>query len=302
MHPLVARIHPSYRTAFMAFLVARAALWLGLNASGKLTWTLSAGGTPLYSAIVAAIADPYILAALTEAGLFAAVVAVHRFARRDGMPQTADRAAWLWVASPAMIFAVPGSDFALAYAFGAFAIGCILRPVWSTLALSAAVALRPEAIIVWPALAWAWWAYRDDDPLDRMVLAVVPAASFAVTVLAGVFVGEPGALFAGATGWRETFEWHGFWQHANELMIGSLLLCTIAVALRMWDETPRSWFWVTAAVVALAAAHDPIFAGLAVMPFAIPFYVQLAKFAQDLGFERAILSASLVALTLFAAT
>lgn len=301
MHPL-ARIDPSIRTAFVAFVVARSALWLGLNAANRLTWTTPTTGTPLFTTLTDVVASPWFIAALGELLLFAGVVAVYRFARRDGMPQTADRATWLWIASPAMVFATPGSDFTFAFAFVALAMGAILRPVWSAIALSAAVALRPEAIVVWPALAWAWWAYRDGDPLDRLVLAVLPAAAFAVTVLAGVFVGEPAALFAGSTGWRSDLVWHGFWQHSTDLLIGGLLLSALAITLRMGDETPRGWFWATVPVVLLVAAHEPMFAGLAVLPFAVPFYVQLAKFAHEVDFERILLSASLVGLTLLAAT
>lgn len=301
MHPL-ARIHPSYRTAFIAFLVARAAVWLGLDAAGKLAFARLDAGTPLYRLIVEGI-GPLWSVALAEALLFFGVVAVYRFARRDGMPQTADRAAWLWIGTPAMVFAVPGGDFTMAYGLAALAMGAILHPVWSAVALSLAIALRPEAIIVWPAIAWAWWAYRDGDPLNRLALAVVPAAVFAATVLGGVLVaGEPTAIFEGSASLRTNFEWLGFWHHSSDLIIGGFMLCAVAIALRMGDETPRGWLWATLPVVLLVAMHDPMIAGLGVLPFGVPIFVQLAKFTQSADFERILLAGSLVGLALLAAT
>lgn len=302
MHPLVARIHPSFRTAFLAFIVSRAALWLGLNASGRLTFEPGEFGTPLFRALSDLSPNPFFFAAFTELLLFAGLVALYRFARRDGMPQTADRATWLWIASPAMVFALPGSDYIIAYALAAIAMGAILRPVWSMLALSLTIMIRPEAVVIWPAIAWAWWAYRDDDPLDRLFLAVLPAVAFAGTVLWGIFIGEPHQLLSGEASWRSDFAWHGFWHHTEDLMVGGLLLAALVIAVRMLDDTPRGWFWVVAPVLVLVGAHAPAFAGLAALPFAVPLYVQLAKFAQDTGFERVLLTASIAALTLLAAT
>lgn len=298
MHPLVARIHPSFRTAFFAFVVARAALWLGLSASGRLTFTTPEVGTSLYRALSGLAPTPLLFAVVTELLLFAGLVAVYRFARRDGMPQTADRATWLWIASPAMAFALPGSDWTIAYALTALAIGAIPRARHSSAALCAAVLIRPEALIVWPALAWAWWAYRDEDASERLVLATMPVAMFAATVLGGIFVGEPGALLAAAPQWRTELQWHGVETHLEDLTIAAVLLGALSVSLRMLDDTPRGWFWLVAPVLVLVLLHERAFDGLAVLPFAVPLFVQLGKFAQEPGFERVLLSASLVGLLL----
>lgn len=305
MHPIVARIHPGLRTTFLAFLVARSAVWIALDSRAGFAWERlhAPAGTPAYRALVEALHNPLWVAALGELLLFVGALAVYRFARRDGMPQTAERATWFWIATPPLALALPGSDFLFAFALVAIAMGWILRPGLGAAALCAAIALRPEAVAVWPALAWAWWMYREEeDGLDRMVLAAAPLAVFALSVLGAIFLGEPAALFAGSAGWRTDFAWEGFLAHTDDLIVGSVLLGALAVMLRMWDDTPRLWFWASLPVLILVAAQDPARAGVIAAPFAVPLYVQLAKFAQDNAFERAVLAASLVALTLIAAT
>lgn len=309
MHPLVARIHPSIRTAFFAWIISRFAVWYGAHLRfGHVFGGLDVGlGTPAYRTLVESLLlvgspwDARILAGLTEALLLLGVVAVYRFARRDGVPQTADRAAWLWIANPAMVFAIPGSDWALAYGLVALAMGSVTRVPWSALAACAAIALRPEAVVVWPALAWAWWSHRGDtDPLIGTVFAVLPGVAFASTVLGGLLMGEPGALFAGTAGWRQDFVWHGFAAHTTDLMIAGGVLVGLAIALRMFRETPRSWLLCTLPVLVMVAMAKPPLGGLGVIPFAIPLFVQTAKLAKDVGFERVLLTTSLVTLCLVA--
>lgn len=300
MHPLVARIHPSYRTAFFAFVVVRASYWLALHAAGRLAFTSAEFGTSLFRGLNALAPSPLAFALFTEVALYVGLVAVHRFARRDGMPQTADRATWLWIASPAMVFALPGSAWTLAYALAALAIGAILNARVSAVMLSAAVMIRPEALVIWPALAWAWWAYRDEDASERLFLAALPPAMFAMTVLLGIFVGEPSALLATASAWRTDLAWHGFAAHAEDLTVAAVMFGAFAVAVQMLDDTPRGWFWLVAPVLVLVLLHARAFDGLAVLPFAVPLFVQLAKFAQDPGLERTLLSGSLAGLLLLA--
>jgi hypothetical protein len=309
MHPLVARIHPSLRTAFFAWIIARIAVWYGAYVRlGSVLGGIDVGlGTPTYRSALEALLlvgspwDVRILAGLSELVLLLGVVAVYRFARRDGVPQTADRATWLWIASPAMVFAVPGSDWAFAYGLVALAMASVTRVRWSALALCLAVALRPEAVVVWPALAWAWWSHRGEtDPLIATVFSVLPGAAFAGTVLGGLLMGQPDALFAGAAGWREDFAWHGFAAHTTDLVVAGGVLVGLAIAIRMFKETPRSWIFCTLPVLVLVVMARPTLAGLAVIPFAIPLFVQTAKLAQDVGFERVLLTSSLVALCLVA--
>jgi hypothetical protein len=309
MHPLVARIHPSIRTAFFAYVISRLAVWYGAHMRlGSVFGGIDVGlGTPAYRWFLEAMLlvgspwDARILAGLSELVLLLGVIAVYRFARRDGVPQTADRAAWLWIANPAMVFAVPGSDWAFAYGLVALAMGSVTKVPWSALAACAAVALRPEAVVVWPALGWAWWSHRGDtDPLMATIFAMLPGAAFGGTVFAGLLLGEPGKLFAGAAGWRDELAWHGFAAHTTDLMVAGGVLVALAIAIRMFRETPRSWILCTLPVLALVVMAKPTTAGLGVIPFAIPLFVQTAKLAQDVGFERVLLTSSLVTLCLVA--
>ena len=254
-------------------------------------------GTALFCWLVQVLgAAPTV--ALAESALFVGVVAVYRFARRDGLPQTADRTTWLWIASPAMVVTFPGIDFAFAYAGVAVAMATVTRAGWSALALCTAIAMRPEALVAWPSLAWAWWAYRDGDALDRMVVAAVPPAVFAATIFGGVLGADPAALFAGSGGWRHSLQWHGFAAHSSELIVAALLLAALAVMARSADESPRGWVGINLLVWLVMAAHDPLTSAIAWAPFAIPFYVQLARVTDDPALERAVLAASIAVLTL----
>jgi len=55
---------------------------------------------------------------------------------------------------------------------------------------------------------------------------------------------------------------------------------------------------VTAPVLVFAAITLPPLAGVALIPLAIPLFVQVARLAQDPGFERILLASSILALTL----
>lgn len=305
MHPLVARLHPSLRTAFFAWLIARVAVWAGSNVRlGRVFPDLSVAiGTPAYQALRSSaglIPDgwgPLSLAVASELLLLFGVVALYRFARRDGVPQTADRATWLWIACPAMLFAPAGSDWAFAYALVALAFGNVSHIAASSLLLATAVAFRPEAVLVWPGIAWIWWTLRSDsDPLVAAVVGTLAPLAFAATVLGGILVSDPNTMLAGGFQLRQDLSWHGWENHLGDCFVGALLLGALLVAARMARETPPAWLLVTLPVLALAAVALPPLSGLAMIPLAIPLFVQLAKLAQDPNFERALLASGIVAL------
>lgn len=303
MHPLVARIHPSFRTAFFAWLIARVAVWMGSNLRlGRVFPEVGvATGTPLYRALtdLPPTWGPMALAGLTEVLLFVAVVATYRFARRDGMPQTADRATWLWIACPAMMFATPGSDWSIAYGLTALAFGAVGH-LASPLLLAAAILFRPEAIVVYPGLCALSWSLRgkDADPAAALLACAVPAITFGITVLGGLLVADPGAMRAPELRWREGISWMGLENHLADLLVLLLLSGALAVTLQTAKGSPKSWLLVTLPALVFAAITLPPLAGVALIPLAIPLFVQLGRLAQDPAFERTLLAASVLALVL----
>lgn len=308
MHPLVSKIHPSYRAAFVAWLIARTAIWAGTQARlGRVFGDPSvAVGTPLYRFLCDAIDfsgvtwAPAAFAALGELLLLAGAVAVYRFARRDAIPQTAERAVWFWALSPAMICATPGSDWTFAIALTALAFGTLGHLVGSSLLLAAAVAFRAEAVVVFPGLVWLWWRTRsrDADPAWSLIALSFAPAVFAATVLGGLLFADPGEMLAPTLRWRHDLGFASLGEAATEALFLAPLLAAALVAVRTTDRSNRAWLLVTIPVLLFAAITLPPVAGIALVPLAVPFFAQLGRFAQDPGVERAILCASLVALIL----
>lgn len=308
MHPLVSRIHPSVRTAFFAFFIARVTLWMGLQMrTGAPTVDLSvATGTPTYRWL-AHLLDfsgawwPKALFVLAgEALLLAGVVAIYRFARRDAVPQTADRAAWFWAVSPAMLFAVPGSDWCFTYGLVALAFGAHANLFAASAMLAAAVAFRAEAILVFPGLFWLWWKVRprDLDPAFALTGSLAAPAVFAATVLGGLLFADPGEMMAPELRWREGFSTGALSAQLVDFATLGLLAGCLLVVASTTQKANRSWLLVTLPVLFFAAITIPPVAGFALLPLAVPLFVQLGRLGSEPGFERVVLGSSLVALAL----
>ena len=321
MHPLIARIHPSFRTALVAWFVTRTLLWLVAGASGALPvadlWAAGfVEGAPGWSALAhlgQAIdqtlagwrgvgAGAWALAALGELAVLASCVAVYRFVRREQLPQTADRATWLWAACPAMIFSLPAGEWTFAIAGVAVSLAALSasRHFAATAAIVAAMAFKPEAFLLWPGLAIM--GFKNYQPgkqheASPWLTALGPPAAFTgLVLLAMTLAGRFGIsirTLQSGTRWRESLAWQGFETHFAEIVLAGALLAGILLVVGQFKRSPKSWPLMSAPLLVWPFLHEPPTAAAAAVLFAVPFFAQLARALDDPNLERPILAGSL---------
>lgn len=321
MHPLVARIHPSYRTAFLAWFVTRSLLWMATAVAGHspipaLDAPGFAEGAPGWGFLVVAAesldvaaggwgaygAGALALAALGELAMLGACVAVYRFVRREQLPQTADRATWLWAACPAMVWTLPATDWSFAVAGVAIALAALSasRHIGAGFALLVAMSFKPETILLWPGLAlMGWKTYQPgkQHPISPWLTTLGPPAVFSALILlamslAGRFGVSLRTLQTG-TQWRDSLAWHGLETHFAELVLGAVLVSGLVMAVQQFRQCPKSWPLLALPMLAWPFLHQPPTAAVAAVLLAVPFFAYLGKATGDPSLERPLLTASL---------
>lgn len=323
MHPLVTRIHPSYRTAFLAWFVTRSLLWIAAALAGVLPYmgaqdfVVFPGGAPGWSMLVHAVANfgdhaPQVLAGLSELALLAGCVAVYRFVRRDQLPQTAESATWLWAASPAMVFTMPAGDWSFAVALAAVALMALgeSRHIVASLALGAAVWFRPEAILLWPGVAFLGWRrYQPSKHHSMSIWAVTlgPLVAFIVMILTALsLAGRYGVsirTLQARSHWRKGFEWPGpalesIAAHSADLFLLAAVGVGVVMVVGYLRQVPKSWPLLALPCLVWPLLYQPPTAAIAMILFALPFFGYLGRVAADPVAERPLLAASLGGLML----
>ncbi|MGM0558394.1 MAG: hypothetical protein ACQEVA_18560 [Myxococcota bacterium] len=334
MHPLVARIHPSYRTAIFAWLISRAALWSAkFMAPGSLFSPSTPfpdiyahgfeRGAPAWSAIVhfarafdgvapaafGASGGEIVLAGLAELAMLAGLIAIYRFARRDNLPGVAERTTWLWACAPLMAWTVPVGS----WSFGLAAVAISLATAGSGLLLASAFAItvailfRPEALLLSPGLVYLGWSRKGGAPgPDWAPLALMFAPILAFTAAVGSAI-----LLAGSYGvslrtmqpdatWRESLQWHGLDAHLPELALAVGALVLAASVIKEVRKTHASWALMSVPCLVWPFLQEPSTAMMPALMLAIPAFGALARVLDDTSRERAILTASVAAMLLFA--
>jgi hypothetical protein len=310
MHPLVARIHPSYRTAFVAWFVTRSLLWMTAAASGHAFLSeISAslenfdGGAPAWGLLVhvlSALGDhgPMVLAALGEVALLAATVGVYRFVRRDQLPQTADRATWLWAACPAMVFTLPAADWTFAIALSAVALAALSssRHIAASVILAGAMAFKPEVMLLWPGFAllgWKNYQPAKQHPASPWVTTLGPPAAFSAVVLgamsmAGRFGVSLRTLPSGSQ-WREGLAWQGFSAHVPDFFLLSAAVVGVCLIVTNVKQVPKAWALMAVPCLAWPFLLEPPTAAVATLLLSVPLFGYLARATNDPSLERAVL-------------
>lgn len=320
MYSLITHIHPSYRSALGAWFFGRVLLWMALAAGGRAAW-VSLGffaefeaGTPGWSALVHAVSllgawAPLGLAIVGEVAILAGAIAVYNFVRRDQLPQTAESATWLWAASPAMAWTLPTGDWAMAAVFVALALGALgaRRLGWAAGFVGVAIAFRPEAIAVWPGLAWVGWRGFQpgkQHPAGLWGVCMVPPIMFVGVVLGAIsLAGRWGVSLRGLqadTPWRRELVWHGFAAHSAELLVVAVLVAALIMAVGFWRQAPRHWAILTLPCLLVPLCYQPSGAAAVALLFAVPLFGYLGRVAADPVMERPLMAASAGAMVLLA--
>jgi hypothetical protein len=321
MHPLVARIHPSIRTSLTAWLLCRLYIWsYVLLQGGAPTPSFLAGasprGAPLWVGIVEGAdrvaslvggTPEWWLAAAGELVLLAGAVAVYRFARKDDLPHTAERATWLWMATPAAALTLPVSAWNFAAAGLAVGLANLRggRFGWATLALVVAVGFRPESLIVGAGTIWmAWRVYKPAKQPSWGPWVAGLAVPAAFTLFVGIAI-----LLAGSWGisirtlqtgaeWRTQWPWPPGVEDIPFVAAALGALIVLILFARDAKRTPLSWVLVALPPLVWPLLHDPVLPATGTLMFAVPGYVLLARALDDRRMERPVLTASLVGLLL----
>ncbi|MFB6263540.1 MAG: hypothetical protein ABEL76_07935 [Bradymonadaceae bacterium] len=319
MHPLVSRIRPSLRTAAVSWTVLRALAWLlagragavwpqlereGYEVGGAL-WVVSVRGLREVSGMLPTVAgvdgSVALLAAAGEFALLVGAVALYAAARRRELPQTADRATWLWLASPVAALTLPVGpwNFAAPAALGAIWAVSTARPVAASALLAVAVGFRPELVLLAPGLAWGCW--RECSPDGRAfgtwLMATLPAAAFTACVVAalGLVVGTElpmHGLYPGE-GWRRSFQTDQLLA-TTSLMVLVLGASAVAAALiREIAEMPAYWTALALPLIVWPFLHRPAVVAAGIWLVAVPLFVALARTLEHRGVERAAFAAML---------
>jgi len=326
MHPLVARIHPSYRTALTAWLFARTICWsvslrTGWGATPLLNAPSTGAGTPLWAAWlrICRRLEVYELWNGVDAGtglavvggevaLLASAVAIYRFVRRDELPQTAERATWLWVLAPSMGVTVPASswNFALLGAsVGLAALGARRFGI-AAAAVAVAVGFRVEALLLWPGFVWyTLESYRPgkDSGAGLWAAAFGPLAAFTATVASAMLLaGEWGVSVRSlhpASTWRTDFEWNGLAAEAPLLAVSSVVLIGLVLLLRSVRRDRGRALVAAAPALAWPLLHDPVSEACGALLLAIPAFGVLARHLEDPSRERPAMVAAATGLALW---
>lgn len=255
---------------------------------------------------------PQILAGLGEVGLLIGCVAVYRFVRRDQLPQTAESATWLWAAAPAMVYTLPAGDWTFAVVLAAVALMALgeSRHILAGLALGAAVWFRPEAIVLWPGVAFLGWKYYQPAKQHSMSIWVAtlgPLVAFIGMVvtaigLAGRYGVSVRTLQMGSR-WRHHFDWQtplmqGIAAHSVELFVLAGVGVGVVMMVGYLRQVPKSWPLLTLPCLVCPLVYQPPTAAIAMMLFALPFYGYLGRVAAEPVAERPLLAASLGGLLL----
>ncbi len=312
MHPLIARIHPAFRTALFAWLLSRSALWLAAP-----TRTLEGGiQTPVPGLMKYAIehlsgllSNEWAIELLTwlpwiglEITMLMAGVAVYRFARSTDLPQVAERVCWLWFFNPVIALTALDWGTQMAISLGALAIAGVVthRPRRAALASVIAVGCRIEFILMWPAIAVASWIRHRPDK----EAAILPLLStFAIPVAFSSWIITTWHLAGTAQTSLRDLDGGVGWRTSQTLMPSSpgeyLLLAATATALVLMARYVRRfplWYLLGAVPPLLwPLFQDPAHWAAISMAWALPAFVYFGLATDDRSVERPLILGFVVA-------
>jgi len=325
MHPLVARIHPSYRTAIVSWFFARAICWLAHAHTGVLALPLlfsptEGRGAPLWAGWVRVCRQlehhtvfetldlgTLVMVGAGELALLAGAVAIYQFARTDELPQTAERATWLWALSPAMALTAPISSWAFAACGVAAALAALESRRWfaATFALAIAIGFRAEAMLIWPGFVWtAYRAYRPekDNGLGPWLATFGPLASFTGVVgTAMLLAGDYGISLRGLhpdSHWRTELVWDGLAAETPAVILAAGAAVGLFLLLRATVRDAGRGLVAAGPLLVWPLLHQPSVAASGALLLAVPAFVVLARNIDDRSFERPAMVAFTVGLFL----
>lgn len=277
MHPVIARIPPSFRTAFLATLVARSAVALRLPDFDYPTfgyqsaeeWTLIIAGHLLF---------------------FLCAVGIYSLVRRHGLPQTAERATWIWATFPLIATLQMSTLGWLTPAIAGMALVASAHPVAGTLIFSI-TALNPTMLPLIPVFAVLAWSVKGPQ-MWRVGAAILPAFVAALSIVYSAMEGglRDLTLFSIRNAWHPNS-----WDFQDYIWIGVPLLLALLSVVH-FKRLPASWCAMAVLVLVPVALQNPALALLLPVFAVAPLFAQVSLVAQEPEIERVILGLQVAAI------
>jgi hypothetical protein len=323
MQSVLARIHPSFRTAMAAWLICRSALWLlylasgtgelgfgalGETESGGPLWMLAGGLYGWVGSTWSGSAAGWLFFVLAEIVFLLSLVHVYRFVRHDALPQTAERATWFWALCPIAGMNFPVTSWTMATAAAVVSLSCArsMRPYVSAFCMIVALGFRLEVLLLWPGILWlAFQVFpRGKSPIhEPLAVAMAPITGACLTVGLGVWMaGSHGVSFRSLHAQGRWRDWAAEMRPVDNpdfllALAVALIGCTMAVRFR--KQIPV-WGWLLLSFPALVwpLLHTPSWVHFPVWGLALPLFALVGLSTHDPARERVVIVLFVVGLIL----
>lgn len=203
MHPLMAQIHPSLRSAFVVWILSRSIAFAGIAKSLEIPWSLDIQGPPLwrnFANIVNTLSwGPAFIYIICELLLLFAFIVSYKFARKELLPQGAEHATWLLALSPMLFLIHPNSADLIGISAAIIAIGSASVGNFKISAASifAALLVMPESIFIIPGLAAISFTTKNEYGQRGYYIPLVGLIGFILTILGSIFWSDPSFISEG---------------------------------------------------------------------------------------------------------
>ncbi len=242
VHPLIARIPPALRCALLATLV------------GKFVLLARGYNLPAWDWYeIGWIAAEWLLA-------MAGTWSVYHVIRKQGLPQTAERAGWLWATFP-LVALMPAQDlFWVVLPLMGFALA--MSPAYPLAAIAWAASLwhAPNTLLIGAMVIWG--ASQVKDPLKRAALVAGPILAAAGLVLYHVLEGSLRDFQA----FQPRQDWDVLAWQVPEWLGVIVPLAFIGLALTYARRLPTAWTLASVVTLVLVAVQTGPFTAALALP------------------------------------
>ncbi len=203
MHPLVANIHPSFRTAFFVWILSRTVAFAGVMKGLVDPWQIDTKGPPIWGSVAELVSQipfgPSVFYLLGELLLLFAFVASYKFSRKELLPQGAEHATWILALSPMLFMVAPNSADLWGVSLALIAIGSVTVGSFTmaSVAIFFAVCLMPATVFVIPGISAIAFTTKNESGQRGFAVPLVGLAAFSITILGSVFFSDPSFLSRG---------------------------------------------------------------------------------------------------------
>ncbi len=310
MHPLMTHIHPALRVALLSWIIGRGGALLlclhkGLDILPKVHTSRPLPGDVLLTELFALFGSysGHIALAIQELLILLAITSIYNFSRKDALPQTAERATWLFALSPLLLYATPLSPMTIGVSGGLLALASAVhgRYLVGIIAALLATFFMPEVALIFPGLLAL--GLRAKSPSTPAMVPVALGMTPLISLIGIIFLSFMLAGYhdisirnlASASPMilsMDTLQ-HGISPSTPFILFALGLLASIIMAYRYAENTPKSWPLITIPLMVWPILHLNILPLAPLALLAAPLFAYLAKMTEDPALERPVLALSI---------